>query len=129
MSPKILIGAVIKHNLNIADRETEAQITENMYLRYCLVYSSYIKRPPFDPPLFVEIRKRLRDDLIAEMNDKIYEFSQAKTLKKNRASPQVDGSELDPIHKGEVIFDATACPQDIAYPTDIGLLDRSREIT
>jgi hypothetical protein len=28
-----------------------------------------------------------------------------------------------------VIFDATACPQDIAYPTDIGLLDRSREIT
>jgi hypothetical protein len=27
-----------------------------------------------------------------------------------------------------VIFDATACPQDIAYPTDIGLLDRFREI-
>jgi hypothetical protein len=28
-----------------------------------------------------------------------------------------------------VIYDATACPQDIAYPTDIGLLDKSREIT
>jgi len=28
-----------------------------------------------------------------------------------------------------VIYDATACRQDIAYPTDIGLLDKSREIT
>ena len=28
-----------------------------------------------------------------------------------------------------MIFDATACPQDIAYPTDIGLLNKSREIT
>ncbi|MEB2776916.1 hypothetical protein SYJ56_16490 [Algoriphagus sp. D3-2-R+10] len=33
------------------------------------------------------------------------------------------------LNKGEVIYDATACPQDIAYPTDIGLLNRSREIT
>jgi len=28
-----------------------------------------------------------------------------------------------------VIYDATACPQDIAYPTDLGLLSKSREIT
>lgn len=28
-----------------------------------------------------------------------------------------------------MIYDATACPQDIAYPTDIGLLNKSREIT
>jgi len=28
-----------------------------------------------------------------------------------------------------VIYDATACPQDIAYPTDVGLLNKSREIT
>ena len=32
-------------------------------------------------------------------------------------------------NKGEVIYDATACPQDIAYPTDVGLLNKSREIT
>jgi hypothetical protein len=23
-------------------------------------------------------------------------------------------------HKGRVIYDATACPQDIAYPTEMG---------
>jgi hypothetical protein len=81
-----------------------------------LDYSSYIKRPPFDTSLFVEIRKWLGNELISEMNDRIYEFSQDKTSKKNRASPKGDESELNPTHKGEVIFDATACPRDIAYP-------------
>lgn len=50
MNPRILIGAVIiKHILNLDDRETVAQITENMYLQYFLGYSSYINEPPFEP--------------------------------------------------------------------------------
>lgn len=83
LNPRVLIGAVIiKHMLNVDDRETVAQITENMYLQYFLGYSSYIKRPPFDASLFVEIRKRLGNELLAEMNNKIHEFSQVKALKK-----------------------------------------------
>ena len=83
LNPRVLIGAVIiKHLLNLDDRETVAQITENMYLQYFLGYSSYIKRPPFDASLFVDIRKRLGEELIAEMNDKIHEFSNAGTVKK-----------------------------------------------
>ncbi|MEB2774507.1 transposase [Algoriphagus sp. D3-2-R+10] len=35
LNPKVLIGAVIiKHMLNLDNRETVAQITENMYLQY-----------------------------------------------------------------------------------------------
>jgi len=39
---------------------------------------------------------------------------------------------LDPLtaeveHKGRVLFDATACPQDIAFPTDLDLLSDARE--
>jgi hypothetical protein len=30
-------------------------------------------------------------------------------------------------HKGKLITDATACPQDIAYPTDLNLLNDARE--
>ena len=30
-------------------------------------------------------------------------------------------------HKGSILFDATACPQDIAYPTDLDLLSDARE--
>lgn len=33
----------------------------------------------------------------------------------------------EPEHKGRVIYDATACPQDIAYPTDLNLLSDARE--
>ena len=35
----------------------------------------------------------------------------------------------EPENKGRVIFDATACPQDIAYPTDLDLLSEAREKT
>ena len=30
-------------------------------------------------------------------------------------------------HKGKLITDATACPQDIAYPTDLNLLNDARK--
>ncbi|MEB2778296.1 transposase [Algoriphagus sp. D3-2-R+10] len=83
LNPRVLIGAVIiKHMLNLDDRETVTQITENMYLQYFLGYSSYIKKPPFDASLFVDVRKRLGEELLAEMNGKIPKFSKAGTVKK-----------------------------------------------
>ena len=33
------------------------------------------------------------------------------------------------VHKGSILFDATVCPQDIAYPTDLDLLSEAREIS
>lgn len=85
LNPRVLIGAVIiKHILNLDDRETVAQITENMYLQYFLGYSSYIKEPPFDASLFVDIRKRLGQELIAEMNERIHGFSMEKAIQKGK---------------------------------------------
>ncbi len=131
LNPRVLIGAVIiKHILNLDDRETVAQITENMYLQYFLGYSSYVRQPPFDASLFVDIRKRLGEELIAEMNQKILGFSMDRTVKRNNKNGKdSDGADQQDNNKGEVIYDATACPQDIAYPTDLGLLNKSREIT
>ncbi|MFC0264380.1 transposase [Fontibacter flavus] len=130
LNPRMLIGAVIiKHILNLDDREIVAQITENMYLQYFLGYSFYTKEAPFDPSLFVDIRKRLSEELIAEMNEKIHGFS----MERSSPNPDKDKKDNGPrggevSHKGEVIFDATVCPQDIAYPTDIGLLNKARKI-
>jgi IS5 family transposase len=57
-----------------------------------LGYSSYIKEAPFDASLFVDIRKRLGEELISEMNDKILKFSGDKTAKKKtKALPQTMG--------------------------------------
>ena len=35
--------------------------------------------------------------------------------------------EVITTHKGKLITDATACPQDIAYPTDLNILNDARE--
>ena len=33
----------------------------------------------------------------------------------------------EPTHEGNLILDATACPQDISYLTDLNLLNDARE--
>jgi hypothetical protein len=133
LNPRVLIGAVIiKHFLNLDDQETVAQITENMYLQYFLGYSTYTKKAPFDPSLFADIRKRLGDELISEMNDKIHDFHlerEAKNGDKKKGKNDSSDTNGKCQNKGEVILDASACPQDIAYPTALRLLNKARGIT
>ncbi len=66
---RIVIGAVIiKHMLNIDDREVVAQIQENMYLQYFVGFSSLTTEEPFDASLMVSIRYRLGQDVMEEFN-------------------------------------------------------------
>jgi len=48
-------------------------------------------------------------------------------LSRNTGSETQDKVEPTKEHKGKLIMDATACPQDISYPTDLNLLNDSRE--
>lgn len=41
--------------------------------------------------------------------------------------PDGNSNPTGPRNKGRIIFDATACPQDIAYPTDLDLLSDARK--
>lgn len=148
ISPRVVIGSVIiKHICNLDDRETVAQITENMYMQYFLGYTSFSNEAPFDASLFVEFRSRMGKELINAINDRILSLhrdavsrngtpSGTNGDKDNSVEIQNVDTELDkapkeaPVsHKGRVLFDATACPQDIAYPTDINLLSDAREKT
>lgn len=72
ISGRIILGSIIiKHLGNLSDRETIAQIEENMYLQYFLGYSSYTPEAPFSPSLFVEIRERLSLELLNQINEVI----------------------------------------------------------
>ena len=144
LNPRIVIGSlIIKYMLNLDDRETVQQITENMYMQYFLGYSSFIDEEPFDASLFVDFRKALGLETINSINEKIVKLKTRLEGKdkvegketppsNNSDSPKQDngdeGKSQDAVpHKGRVIIDATACPQDIAYPTDLNLLSDARE--
>tara|TARA_B100000508_G_C11448562_1_gene272735 strand:+ start:155 stop:1660 length:1506 start_codon:yes stop_codon:yes gene_type:complete len=129
LSPRVVIGAVIiKHMCNLDDRETIDQISENMYMQYFLGYSSFTSANPFDPSLFVEIRRRLGDQIIVEMNQRILALANP-TKPPDKQDDNSANKSGDLPNKGKVIMDATACPQDIAYPTDLNLLSEARQIS
>lgn len=72
LSARMVIGAVIiKHMLNIDDREVVEQIRENMYLQYFVGLSSFQTSAPFDASLLVSIRKRLGKDVIDQFNEEV----------------------------------------------------------
>lgn len=88
ISGRVVLGAVIiKHYLNLSDRETIAQIRENMFMQYFLGYSSFTNEEPFSPALFVEIRERLNLEIMTKINDVIavlcIEQEEATNEKKN----------------------------------------------
>lgn len=140
LNPRIVLGSlIIKHMCNLDDRETVDQISENIYMQYFLGYPSFTNETFFDPSLFVEFRKRLGMDNLNAINEKIIALKtqiEKRTIAKNPTTESLSSNESDdnqpnetdePEHKGRVIFDATACPQDIAYPTDLNLLNHARE--
>lgn len=125
LNPRVVLGAVIiKHLCDIDDRETVCQISENIYMQHFLGYSSFTNEVPFDASLFVEIRKNLGLETINEINEKIIAI---KTSMEESKSKKKDDSNDENNNRGRVIMDATACPQDIAYPTDLNLLNDARE--
>jgi hypothetical protein len=140
INPRVVLGAlIIKHICNLSDRETVLQIQENMYMQYFIGYSSFSDEEPFDASLFVDIRKRLGLAQLNALNEKIVELSRAKHVVANDdedSKPSNSGIAVtsdvpkqacvEVTHKGKLIVDATACPQDIAYPTDLNLLNDAR---
>lgn len=139
INPRVAIGSmIIKHKCNLSDRETVEQIQENMYMQYFIGYSSFSDEEPFDPSLFVDFRKRLGIEQINEINEKILGLHHDKEADSDTDATDFDPSNTAqtredtpsneaPTHKGKLITDATACPQDIAYPTDLNLLSDARE--
>lgn len=140
INPRVVLGSlIIKHMCALTDRETIDQIQENVYMQYFIGYSSFSDEAPFDASLFVEVRNRLGLEQVNAMNELIIKSA---TLKKEgspedpkQSSPPSTVSKDEkeearspaaPTHKGKLLLDATACPQDIRYPTDLNLLNDAR---
>ena len=57
INPRVVIGALmVKHLLNLSDRDTILAIQKNIYIQHFLGFDNIIYDTPFNPSLFVEIR-------------------------------------------------------------------------
>lgn len=140
---RVVIGAmIIKHKLKLDDRETIETIRENMYIQYFLGLEGYTYNDVFDRSLFTTLRYRLGVDKFDAMTRQIILTSEGKheaarkdlddnqleNHVQDKSSPGESMVEEKPKrHKGMLIVDATVADQMIAYPTDLGLISRSRE--
>jgi transposase, IS5 family len=123
---RMALGAlIIKEKLGISDRETVEPIRENPYLQYFIGQSTYTNEAPFDPSLLVHFRQRISANLINKVKErmvlKIWETT-PNSPEKKKDSPAQNESP----NQGKLIIDATCAPGDISYPTDLGLLNKSR---
>jgi len=141
---RIVIGAmIVKHKLKLDDREAIETIRENMYIQYFLGLEEYTYEDVFDRSLFTTLRYRLGADKFDAMTGEIIRVSEGKGERrvndsKNRPScgnlhqngintSDKQSKEKPKGNKGVLIVDATVADQMIAYPTDLGLIARSRE--
>ena len=80
-----------------------------------------------DASVLVDIRNRMGIEQIEKINQMIFQLGE-KEKDKNDSNPDAPKKDQPAVeNEGQLIVDATACPQDISYPTDVKLLHESRE--
>lgn len=124
-SVRVALGAlIIKERLGTSDAETVEQIAENPYLQYFLGHEEYRDEVPFDSSMFVHFRKRFSEQALSEINDSIVQRSRNAQEPSSKDDDDDDGDEGN---SGKLLIDATCAPADVAYPTDLGILNEARE--
>lgn len=126
-SSHLAFGALfIKQKLNITDEETVYQIQENPYLQYFIGFHEFSTEQPFTPSLMVSFRKRFTDDILNEINESSFIDERDDKQDHENSLNHSEDIESSCINKETLIIDATCAPSDIAYPTDLELLDIAR---
>jgi transposase, IS5 family len=144
---RFVIGAmIIKHKLKLEDRETIETIKESINIQYFLCLKEYIYKAVFDRSLFTFLRYHLDADMFDAVTRQIILTSEGnykaanKDLDENdniftpvnltttKAEPPNSEEKVTKGNKGKLIADATVADQMIAYPSDLSLLAKSREV-
>jgi len=136
-SARIALGSLlIQTVLKTTDQETVAQIRENPYLQYFLGLKAYTMKPILDSSSLARFRKRLRSEDWQALNEALVSAFKKKEEEKEtgkKALPietereETEEPSSSEQHRGQLILDATCIPSDIAYPTDLDLLNQARE--
>ncbi len=141
---RMAFGAlVIQTKTGLSDRELVEQIKENPYYQFFIGLEEFTKKKAFHHSMMTHFRKKFSAEMIEKINEWIV-LGEAKEDKHDNdgdddggdSMGQSDKSEIKDKdgengrgNKGTLILDATCAPSDIAYPTDLRLLNEGRLIT
>ena len=125
---RMALGSLmIQKQYGYSDRELVEPITENPYYQYFIGLPGFSNAAPYAPSLLVEFRKRLNDEILAEINEMIIAHNTPDDSDPDSGGETPDGSSEESENCGTIILDATCAPQNISYPQDINLLNETRE--
>jgi len=138
-SARLAFGALyIQIEEGFTDEKTREHIQENPHMQYFCGFDSYTTMPPFDASMMVHFRKRIPAKMVMQITEEAFAAEALKTIGASEevieavlideeAEEEADAEE-SPTNRGTQILDATCCPQDIPYPTDVGLMNHAREL-
>jgi len=133
---RIVIGAmIIKHKQGLDDREVIETVRENIYMQYFLGLNQYSYEDVFDRSLFTTLRYRMGVEVFDSMSNEIIKraegiqnkHSKKESTEENEKDMDKGTTEQEQKNQGKLLLDATVADQMIVYPTDLGLLNTSRE--
>ena len=78
--------------------------------------------------MMTHFRKRFNKNTLAEINESIVRKA-FESDEQPQDKTSADNDDEKPSNKGKLIIDATCTPADVAYPTDLNLLNEAREKT
>lgn len=147
ISSRIAFGSIyIKEQEKLTDKGCVSFIQENPYAQYFLGLDRFHSEPLFDSSMMVHFRKRFPAEEINRINEYIClgrwpeedknddnDKGSGGTDKSGKPNPNTSKKKLKNLkkaqqNKGKLMMDATVAPSDIRYPTDLSILNQSREI-
>ena len=124
------LGAlIIKQRTGHSDDETVNDILENPYMQFLIGLHEFVTESPFSQSTMTSFRKCITKEMIDEINDNLFRPTKKdddETPPKNDNDEKPSTEDM-PKNKGSLLLDATCAPANMAYPTDINLLNEARE--
>ena len=119
---------LLKQMTGNSDDEVLANIMENPYHQFLIGLHEFTKTQPFSQRQITNFRKYMPQEMIDEINELLFK----PPAKEDTPPPPTNNSENNtpedkPKNEGTLLFDATCAPANIAYPTDVNLLNEARE--
>jgi len=108
---QLVLGLLmLKHMTKLSDREIVAEVLENPYMQAFCGFHSMVTEETVDPSTLTRVRKRLGPKFFRELEKRTYAVLVERGI----------------IRAKGMLVDATVFPEEIKFPTDVGLLNDVR---